>query len=113
MKISRFISGGITEVVQGLLQAQEAVALYGVELRTTGGTAGFSVLNFDLAVTTRASKDSQGDIELSVLGIDLKLGKDKSQSMVSRMKFSVEFAVPQAALKARLNTHNQNQEELP
>ena len=40
MKISHFISGGITEVVQGLLQAQKAVALYGVELKTTGGSTG-------------------------------------------------------------------------
>ena len=38
MKISHFISGGITEVVQGLLQAQKAIALYGVELKTTGGS---------------------------------------------------------------------------
>lgn len=67
MKISHLISGGITEVVQGLLQAQKAISLYGVELKTTGGStrladgrasaADFSTLDFDLAVTTRTSKD--------------------------------------------------------
>ena len=94
MKISHFVSGGITEVVQGLLQAQKAVSLYGVTLKTTGGTAGFSILDFDLAVTTRTSREGLGEVELSVLGVDLKIGKDLQKSEVSRMKFSVEFAVP-------------------
>jgi len=112
MKISHFISGGITEVVQGLLQAQKAVALYGVELKTTGGStrladgsapaADFSTLDFDLAVTTRTSKDGLGDVELSVLGVDLKVGKDKSKSVVSRMKFSVEFSIPTATFKQEM-----------
>lgn len=114
MKISHFISGGITEVVQGLLQAQKAVALYGVELKTTGGStgfesltdqtstgSGFSELDFDLAVTTRTDHDGAGDVELSVLGVDLKLAKDKdvSKSTVSRMKFSVQFSIPQEQLQ--------------
>ena len=112
MKISHFISGGITEVVHGLLQAQKAVALYGVELKTTGGSrrladgsapaADFSTLDFDLAVTTRTSKDGLGDVELSVLGVDLKVGKDKSKSVVSRMKFSVEFSIPAATFKQEM-----------
>lgn len=109
MKISHFISGGITEVVQGLLQAQKTVALYGVELKTTGGSevrqsspqAGFSELDFDLAVTTRTNQEGSGDVELSVLGMDVKFGKDKdvSQSTVSRMKFSVQFSIPQEQLQ--------------
>ena len=113
MKISHFISGGVTEVVQGLLQAQKAVALYGVKLKTTGGStrlangsasaADFSTLDFDLAVTTRTSKDGLGDVELSVLGVDLKVGKDKSQSVVSRMKFSVEFSIPAATFKQEMS----------
>ena len=112
MKISHFISGGVTEVVQGLLQAQKAISLYGVELKTTGGStrlangsasaADFSTLDFDLAVTTHTSKDGLGDVELSVLGVDLKVGKDKSQSVVSRMKFSVEFSIPAAAFKQEM-----------
>ena len=66
MKISHFISGSITEVVQGLLQAQKAVSLYGVELKTTGSSAsprtgaGFSELDFDLAVTTKTTQDKGG-----------------------------------------------------
>lgn len=99
MKISRFISGSVTEVVQGLLQAQKAVALYGVELKTTVGEFGFSELDFDLAVTTRTKNDVGGDIELSVLGVDLKLGSDSSQSTVSRIKFSVQFSIPQEELQ--------------
>ena len=107
MKIRHFISGGITEVVQGLLQAQKAVALYGVELKTAGDgsasspQAGYSELDFDLAVTTRNSQDGGGGVELSVLGVDLKLGKDKdtSQSVASRMKFSVQFSIPQEELQ--------------
>ena len=99
MKISRFISGSVTEVVQGLLQAQKTVALYGVELKTTGGELGFSELDFDLAVTTRTKNDGGGDIELSVLGLDLKLGSDSSQSTVSRIKFSVQFSIPQEELQ--------------
>jgi hypothetical protein len=101
MKISHFISGGVTEVVQGLLQAQKAVGLYGVELKTTGGDAGFSELDFDLAVTTRTNQDKGGELELSVLGVDFKLGKNKdvSKSTVSRMKFSVQFSIPQEQLQ--------------
>ena len=51
----------------------------------------FSELDFDLAVTTRTDHDGAGDVELSVLGVDLKLAKDKdvSKSTVCRMKFSV------------------------
>ena len=109
MKISHFISGGITEVVQGLLQAQKAVSLYGVTLKTTGGTAGFSILDFDLAVTTRTSKEGLGEVELSVLGVDLKLGKDLQKSVVSRMKFSVEFAVPSTEFLNFLPAEGQNQ----
>lgn len=99
MKISRFISGSVTEVVQGLLQAQKALALYGVELKTTGGEFGFLELDFDLVVTTRTKNDAGGDIELSVLGVDLKLGSDSSQSTVSRIKFSVQFSIPQEELQ--------------
>ena len=112
MKISHFISGGVTEVVQGLLQTQKAISLYSVELKTTGGStrladgdisaADFSTLDFDLAVTTRTSKDGLGDVELSVLGVDLKVGKDKSQSVVIRMKISVEFSIPAAAFKQEM-----------
>ena len=99
MQIKKFISGSVTEVVQGLLQAQEAVALYGVDLKTTGGgsasspQAGYSELDFDLAVTTRTNQDKGGDVELSVLGVDVKLGKNKdvSHSVVSRLRFSVQF----------------------
>ena len=44
-EISHFISGGIRcKVVQGLLQAQKAVSLYGVTLKTTGSTLRFSIL---------------------------------------------------------------------
>ena len=59
--------------------------------------SGFSELDFDLAVTTRTDHDGAGDVELSVLGVDLKLAKDKdvSKSTVSRMKFSVQFSIPQ------------------
>ena len=59
MQISRFISGGVTEVVQGLLQAQKAVALYGVELKTAY-TKRVSP-HFDLAVSTRSNHDKGGD----------------------------------------------------
>lgn len=101
MKISHFISGAVTEVVQGLLQAQGAVSIYGVVLKTTGDDGDFSQLDFDLAVSTRTTHDQGGDVELSVLGLDLKLGKDKdvSKSTVSRMKFSVEFSIPQEQLQ--------------
>jgi len=64
--------------------------------------ADFSTLDFDLAVTTRTSKDGLGDVELSVLGVDLKVGKDKSQSVVSIMKYSVEFSIPAAAFKQEM-----------
>ena len=108
MQISRFISGGVTEVVQGLLQAQKAVALYGVELKTAGGhETGFTELDFDLAVSTRSNHDIGGDVELSVLGVDLKLGKDKDtgHSTVSRLKFSVQFSIPQEQFKKELGAN--------
>ena len=61
----------------------------------------FSELDFDLAVTTRTDHDGAGDVELSVLSVDLKLAKDKdvSKSTVSRMKFSVQFSIPQEQLQ--------------
>ena len=101
MQISRFISGSITEVVQGLLQAQKSVALYGVDLKTAGGHTGHSELEFDLAITTRSNHDKGGDVELSVLGIDLKLDKknDISQSVASRLRFSVQFSIPEKEMQ--------------
>ena len=38
MKISRFISGSVTEVVQGLLQAQKATVILAVGSANTQGT---------------------------------------------------------------------------
>lgn len=101
MRIRNFISGSVTEVVQGLLQAQKAVALYGVELKNSGGTAGYSELDFDLAVTSRTNHDRGGDVELSVMGMDVKLGKnnDWSKSTINRLRFSVEFSIPQEQLQ--------------
>ena len=101
MQISRFISGSISEVVQGLLQAQSAVALHGVDIKTSGGDLGYSELDFDLAVTTRTNQDKGGDVELSVLGVDIKWDKknDSSQQNASRLRFSVQFSIPEAEMK--------------
>lgn len=114
MKISHFIRGGVTEVVQGLLQAQKAVWLYGVELKTTGGDAGFSELDFDLAVTTRTNQDKGGEVELSVLGVDFKLGKNKdvTHSMVSRLRFSVQFSIPKEEMKLAAQGQHKNMDGL-
>ena len=76
-------------------------ALYGVDLKTAGGNTGHSELEFDLAITTRSNHDKGGDVELSVLGIDLKLDKknDISQSVVSRLRFSVQFSIPEKEMQ--------------
>lgn len=110
MQIKRFISGSVSEVVQGLLQAQKAVALYGVDLKTTGGDMGYSELDFDLAVTTRTNQDKGGEVELSVLGVDVKLGKNKdvSHSVVSRLRFSVQFSIPEEQMQLAAQGQHKN-----
>ena len=82
MKISHFISGSVTEVVQGLLRKRRLPSM-GWNSKPPGGDAGFSALDFDLAVSTKTNHDGSGDVELSVLGVDLKLGNDTSKSTVS------------------------------
>ena len=76
--------------------------------KTAGGhETGFTELDFDLAVSTRSNHDKGGDVELSVLGVDLKLGKDKDtgHSTVSRLKFSVQFSIPQEQFKKELGAN--------
>ena len=101
MQINHFISGSVSQVVEGLLQAQKAVALYGVDIKTEGGTMGYSELDFDLAVTTRSNLDKGGDVELSILGVDLKVGQknDRSQQIANRLRFSVQFSIPPAEMQ--------------
>ncbi|MDB2520738.1 hypothetical protein N9X09_00745 [Flavobacteriaceae bacterium] len=101
MQINHFISGSVSQVVEGLLQAQKAVALYGVDIKTAGGAMGYSELDFDLAVTTRSNFDKGGDVELSILGVDLKVDKnnDRSHQIANRLRFSVQFSIPQAEMQ--------------
>ena len=62
---------------------------------------GYSEIDFDLAVTTRTTNDKGGNVELSVLGADLKFGKSKDtqQSIASRLKFSVQFSIPEEQME--------------
>jgi len=109
MEISKFISRSIHQVVKGLLDAQEVVAVKGVDIKTAGGDDGYSEIDFDIAVTTRTTKDNGGNIELSVLGADLKFGKstDTQQSVASRLKFSVQFSIPEEQMElAAQTTHS-------
>ena len=105
---SIFLSLSFYSIQENIKFDQKAVALYGVELKTAGGhETGFTELDFDLAVSTRSNHDKGGDVELSVLGVDLKLGKDKDtgHSTVSRLKFSVQFSIPQEQFKKELGAN--------
>ncbi len=108
MEISKFISRSIHQVVKGLLDAQEVVAVKGVDIKTAGGDVGYSEIDFDLAVTTRTTNDKGGNVELSVLGADLKFGKSKDtqHSVASRLKFSVQFSIPEEQMELAAQTHN-------
>ena len=110
MEISRFISRSIHQVVKGLLDAQEVVALKGVDIKTAGGDDGYSEIDFDIAVTTRTDKDTGGKFELSVLGTDIKLGKNKEtqHSVASRLRFSVQFSIPEEQMELAAQTKNIN-----
>ena len=101
MDLSDFISESITEITEGLLQAQKQVSKHGVDIRTAGGDTGYSEIEFDVAVTARHTKDLGGKAKLSVLGIGLELGKDgdKTTGLTSRIKFSVELSIPEEQMK--------------
>ena len=101
MELENFISESILQITTGLIKAQEQVSIYGVDIKTSGGDIGYSEIDFDVAVTTKKSKDLGGEVKLSVLGIDLKAGKggDKSDTIASRIKFSVQFSIPEEQLK--------------
>ncbi len=77
-------------------QAQSAVA----STKTSGGDLDYSnwILTF---VTTRTNQDKGGDVELSVLGVDIKWDNknDSSQQIASRLRFSVQFSIPEAEMK--------------
>lgn len=112
MEISKFISRSIHQVVKGLLDAQEVVAIKGVDIKTAGGDLGYSEIDFDLAVTTRTTNDKGGNVELSVLGADLKFGKSKDtqHSVASRIKFSVQFSIPEEQMELAAQANNTGSE---
>jgi hypothetical protein len=101
MELDLFISESIVQITKGLLKAQEQVSVHGVDIKTAGGDAGYSEIDFDVAVTTAIDRDLGGEAKLSVFGIDLKAGKggEKSDSVASRLKFSVQFAIPEEEMK--------------
>lgn len=106
MELDQFISESIQQITKGLLTAQEKVSQYGVDIRTNGASGGYTDIDFDVAVTTKNTKDLGGEARLSVLGIDLKAGKsgDKSNTVASRIKFSVEFSIPEEQMKLAAKT---------
>ena len=102
MDISEFLRESIVEITDGLLKAQRQVGPYGVDIRTGEKGGAYSAIDFDIAVTTKEGSDTGGEAKLSVLGLDLKLGgnKDKDDTIASRIKFSVNFSIPEKELAA-------------
>ena len=112
MELDIFIAESIGQITKGLLKAQEQVALHGVDIKTAGGDAGYSEIDFDVAVTTKKDTDLGGEAKLSVFGIDLKAGKGggKTDSVASRIKFSVQFSIPEEQLKLAAKKGNNTSE---
>lgn len=102
MDISEFLRESIVEITDGLLKAQKQVGPYGVDIRTGEKGVAYSAIDFDIAVTTKEGSGQSGEAKLSVLGLDLKLGgnKDDAETIASRIKFSVNFSIPEKELAA-------------
>ena len=101
MKLDVFISESIVQLTKGLLKAQEQISMHGVNLKTGGAAAGYSKIDFDVAVTTKNDTDLGGKASLNVFGIDINASKGGQESLseVSRIKFSVQYSIPQEEMK--------------
>jgi len=102
MKIDEFVSTVLTEIVKGVKDAREIEPelidpnIYGPLKRAeTGSGTSVQTVDFDIAVTTVESSGGGGSAGISVMGFFQAGGKaaaDSSNTLVSRIKFSVPIA---------------------
>jgi hypothetical protein len=113
MLLSEFVSSSITQIIDGVLEAQKHALEKGAKINpfglsidnpTTKIQQDYSrvefgqVIEFDVAVTTTEGNQTQGGAGISIasiarIGMDAKT--DSSNTHVSRLKFSIPIFLPQ------------------
>lgn len=123
MQLEEFIHQSLTQIVNGIAKAQEAVLQTGARINPSIRDAenpktpilndpinkGFSALQnieFDVAVTvTEGSEDKVGGgIKIAALGIGGETKAENKNSTVTRLKFTVPMIFPVSADKVADST---------
>jgi len=125
MDLKEFITLSLTQIVQGVANAQEDVRSLGANAYVTPISSG-SVLNrpesihFDIAVTALETTEKSGKAGVQVMGVGAggQLSQTDGTETVSRIQFSVPIVFPgeepaeelkaRADRRARANTPRQS-----
>ena len=114
MQLNEFITESLNQVFAGISDAKKTAAAHGFQVNpwiTSGksDTTGVlvdretktpvQIVEFDVAVTTVESEQSKAGAGLFVAGLGLggQLRADETNTIVSRIKFSVPIAFPRAS----------------
>lgn len=114
MQLSEFVTESLKQICAGVSDAKKAAAEYGFQINpwitsgksdTTGVLVDretktpLQIVEFDVAVTTAESEKSKGGAGIFVAGFGLggQLQADATNTVVSRIKFSVPIAFPRAS----------------
>ena len=113
MQLSEFVSSSITQIIDGVLEAQKYALEKGAKINPLGLSIDNpnaklpqeyspdefgQVIEFDVAVTTTEGNQTKGGAGISIasiarIGVDAKT--DNSNTHVSRLKFSIPIFLPQ------------------
>lgn len=123
MDLKDFIKTAITDIVDAVREAQDAVkdvatvvpfaknANCGSHIRTADGVANVSNVDFDIAVTTETNESANSGVKAGIqvagllnFGVGVKDGASEKYQNVSRIKFSVPVILPHSAAPDELVT---------
>jgi len=116
MLLSEFVSSSISQIIDGVLEAQKhasdrgaRVNSYGTSITKTSEGAVFDsstnefgqMIEFDVAVTTTEESGSKAGLGISIasIGIGGQIKSDNSNTLVSRLKFNIPVFLPKQAKK--------------
>jgi hypothetical protein len=94
MELQEFVQRTIEQIIAGIKASHQVVTENGGRIDTNS----FQKIEFDVAVTTSEDKEKKGGAGILVWGIGLgaQAKVETNNSCVSRVQFTVPFAVPKS-----------------
>lgn len=111
MLLSEFVSGSISQIIDGVLEAQKYAADKGARVNSQGTSITKSnegslydsstnelgqMIGFDVAVTIAEGSGSKAGLGISIasIGIGGQIKSDSSNTIVSRLQFNIPVFLP-------------------